>query len=275
MSTADEEPIADIKLPFGVALGFLAAGAAFADLPCRISGQSPCPGGPVTIAELRSAMFATARLVERRPLSPPSTPAFVHYVQSRMGQRGHDPLAGVDMATLPSRTVDVLDRLALPPTPVEAKPPAGLQLAACYANMVLAEYHYRRAWRLRGRGDFLRREVTNEDDARLEEYFLQYQFGPGHMFSAWVRLVERLESTGRFGMDADYTNELDSRDILEGAITLVAPPAAASIRREVEPWDERFYTATRLASGDPLHLLGRSPWRPRAWWWYRVPEHGF
>jgi hypothetical protein len=266
--------VTDSGDPLRVAIRILAAGAPLADVAGLASKYLPGRETPVTIDEVRSTAFETARLLERRSLSPPGMVAFRADARGLLSGGGADPLVGVDLSRLPALAVEMLDWLVSPTAHVDAEPPERLRLAAAYAAAVVWEDDHRRAWQQEGHDEFLRRGATKDDDARLEDFFLVRGWRgsrPHLLLSDWVGLVEGLES-GRDYDVLEYGDWLARRDTLETAIGLVTPPAASAARRELEPWDERFHATTRPASGESLRALGPD-WSPHRWWWFRLPEN--
>lgn len=273
MTEAAGDRVGDLPVPFGDAIYHLSRGVAFTDLPRKMSREHP----EVTIGDIRAGVSATARLVERRPLSSAGKALFAQNARDRLREGETDSLARIDMAALPGLAATALDRLARPSTPVAAQPPDGLQALACYAATVLSEDLHRRRWRSERREGFLRRGVTDEDDTRLEDFFLVRGQGTGlrpeSLFMRWIALVQGLEADVRY-CAAEYANELDGRDVLDAAMTLVAPPAGARSQQEIAPWNARFSQATRYSRVAPTYLPYPGTWAPHAWWWYQVPRGG-
>jgi hypothetical protein len=92
---------------------------------------------------------------------------------------------------------------------------------------------------------------------------------PEMMVERWRRLVEKVEGEYRddFG---EFTNDLDGRDVLEDAHSLVSPGARSVFSQYLEDLDVRYEAATRQVSKS---LSAAGIWRPSRWWWWRVPIH--
>jgi hypothetical protein len=90
---------------------------------------------------------------------------------------------------------------------------------------------------------------------------------PEGLFKTWHWLVDQVESGAYDDMVDEYVNGLIQRDLLEDAVSLVAPARQGPIRELVEPLDFRFEAATRSVDA-PLYVnTGRVP----RWWFFRVP----
>lgn len=249
---------------------YLVLGVPLDEIPAAVSARLH---RDVTLRDVEQAAFEAARLIERHPLTAPSIAAF----RERDNGRPKDvDLADVDLTTLAGVASAELDRLASSGPAIEQG--EGLRLAAGYALMVMRQEDRLQAWRAEGPTGFLR-AGAGDQDGRLRDLFL-YRTGdapPGHLLASWSGLVERLEEKGdEFdGCILEYINWLDIRDSLEEALCLAAPPGAIAARREIESLDLRYFDATR-ASNEPVASGARpSLWRPRCWWWYRVPKNGF
>ncbi len=89
----------------------------------------------------------------------------------------------------------------------------------------------------------------------------------------WIRFVVAVEWGYPLGGE-DYSNDLDSRDLLERLMTLV-PDIRPAVTAIIKLWDARFQTATR-PSAEPL-----GKWRAWqegmiaadgvGWWYFREP----
>jgi|GEM_PF-4917325 len=256
--------IASEHSPLWVTMNYLAGGVSLLDMPRLVSSRIFHDETSLRLADVRAAIREVARLVERSPLSAPSVAAFSERLQLE------DP-ASVDIHETRTMAAQELSRLAEGPI-VESEQGAQVRRAARYAVAVLSARGHRDVWRSAPReGDFLRRAISSADDERLEDLFLHSarETTPGCLFDRWNRLAGRLEA--QEGQDVpEYVNWLGGRDILEQAIMLVDPIDSMTARRRIEAVDRRFHAATLPASGDPLGLA-RQQWRPRRWWWYRVP----
>ena len=80
----------------------------------------------------------------------------------------------------------------------------------------------------------------------------------------------------QLGLD-DYLNDMDAREILEGAVMMPETPPEADVLERLEAADEQVRAATIEASrclwGDAL--ARDHGWQPEThWWYYRFPrEH--
>lgn len=93
-----------------------------------------------------------------------------------------------------------------------------------------------------------------------------FQRTPEFLFERWQRLVDEVEHLYDDIVD-EYINDLDTRNRLEDALSVIAPPRAWAIVETIRPWDLRFYEATS-ESRVPMSFRRSGPLR---WWYYRVP----
>jgi hypothetical protein len=97
------------------------------------------------------------------------------------------------------------------------------------------------------------------------------------LIAEWELIASDLAEQGCvLGMD-DYLNDLDGRDILEGALQALDPAARAAARPRVEVADLKVIGAT-VPCADCLwgeELAESHGWQPgKQWWYFRVPrEH--
>jgi len=95
---------------------------------------------------------------------------------------------------------------------------------------------------------------------------------PG-LIAEWERVAEEIGGEPyEFGLD-DYLNDLDTRDILHGALEAAGTDARA-IRAAMEAADEQFKAATKSVKeclwGESL--ARQHGWSAKKeWWYYRVP----
>lgn len=121
------------------------------------------------------------------------------------------------------------------------------------------------------------RDLLSAEDVRLVDAFCKYYSSTGLVlmvptpedwFSRWKRTVERVEHVYAEEIH-ELRNDLDARDLLEDLISMFTPSGQQRIRAVVQPWDARYEATTRVVA---TSLMGNeAPWRPRRWWWYRVP----
>lgn len=117
--------------------------------------------------------------------------------------------------------------------------------------------------------------LPEPDRHRAEDVLLEAGMRSGTLtidrqLDAWRRLVHRTEERPHSLTFEEHENWLYSRDILERAVTVIAPDVAAPVvADELAQLDRRFLESTRAA---PYALRPPpDPWKPRAWWWYRLP----
>jgi hypothetical protein len=85
------------------------------------------------------------------------------------------------------------------------------------------------------------------------------------LVARWESFVDELAGGYALGLD-DYLNDLDLRDILEGALAVAGGSGARSARRRTAASDERF----RGATVECAPLWGETGERAAAVpWWYR------
>lgn len=123
---------------------------------------------------------------------------------------------------------------------------------------------------------YMRGQLSTED-RQLVEDFCKYHWSigvvllmatPEDWLGRWRQTVERVEAVYSDDIH-ELTNSLATRDLLEDLTSLLTPPGQDALRRDIRPWDERYDAATRAVS---VSLMGNQvPWRPKRWWWYRVP----
>lgn len=111
------------------------------------------------------------------------------------------------------------------------------------------------------------------------------------LVQAWEKVVAELVFDGyRYGLP-DYCNDLDRRDLLEGAIHFLNGEVPEPFRKRIAVADQRFRDATHeadrcLLDGDaqaaraaarpleaaPEDAPGHAVKREREWWYFRVPR---
>lgn len=96
--------------------------------------------------------------------------------------------------------------------------------------------------------------------------------GISGLTARWARIVAEVER----GYDvtlADYLNDMDLRDILEGALEVADPRERARVQHEVDRTDARFHSLTVpsdcLYGDDVAEEEGLSP--VREWWYFARP----
>ena len=116
----------------------------------------------------------------------------------------------------------------------------------------------------------------------LAEY-LRSRDCPAHVVRAgfkglvlsWEKVVHELVFDGyRFGL-RDFVNDMDRREILNGAMQQMAGDVPPALATRVAAADQRFRDATLLASRcllDEETLAARNPDRERDFWYYRLPK---
>ena len=95
------------------------------------------------------------------------------------------------------------------------------------------------------------------------------------LIAEWQLVAESLADQGYpLGLD-DYLNDMDGRDILEGALQALERPARAAARARVEEADRTLLGAT-VPCAECLwgeELAEAHHWEAGAQWWYfRVPR---
>ncbi|MGH2628144.1 MAG: hypothetical protein ACRDHY_16010 [Anaerolineales bacterium] len=119
--------------------------------------------------------------------------------------------------------------------------------------------------------------LLTDDQSRIDNFVEYLSAGGARLDLATYtqglgRLIGEIES-GYTDVVDEYMHDLSARDLMETVMQLVSPPGKQGLRGFLDPWDARFFDATRRTD---VPLQGRlDTWRPLAWWWYRVPlRHG-
>ena len=94
----------------------------------------------------------------------------------------------------------------------------------------------------------------------------QIQLAIESLLDAWKRFVIQVEN-GYAESYYEYTNDLSTRDILDDLLHVSDSSIQAKLLRFLEPWDSRFYQATR--ESDLIVPQDRNSHRD---WWHRVPK---
>ena len=112
------------------------------------------------------------------------------------------------------------------------------------------------------------------DQNRIVE-FLLYRNLRGHfetldsLLAAWERLIDALTDHPESLLYEEYVDWLTKRDSLKDALVLLSPGSRSNLEARVRELDERFLQATKAI---PTTIDPTSPWTPRPWWWYRIPQ---
>jgi len=114
-------------------------------------------------------------------------------------------------------------------------------------------------------------ELDHLETRRLQE-FLYYSNGqtPVGLLESRRRLVRRLEIDPDSVVE-EYEDGLTRRDRLHEAVGLITPTSRQRLDATLAAIDGRFTDATDSVSAPVRPAI---PWRPQAWWWYRVPRAG-
>lgn len=86
------------------------------------------------------------------------------------------------------------------------------------------------------------------------------------LLDAWSGLVAEVER-GYEASIYEYANDVDSRPILDRVASSATPEARESLHRWLQPWDERYETATVRATA-PFHGTIETASR----WHWRIPR---
>jgi hypothetical protein len=89
------------------------------------------------------------------------------------------------------------------------------------------------------------------------------------LVARWEAFADEVAGSYALGLD-DYLNDLDLRDILEGALAVAEGPAARAARRRTTAADQRFRGATEDC--EPLWGPGGGRGASKAWWYGRKPS---
>ena len=91
--------------------------------------------------------------------------------------------------------------------------------------------------------------------------------------SRWEHVVDEVEEGYALGLD-DYLNDMDLRDILEGALGVASGADLGTMRARVDRADERLRALTReskpLWGEDIAREHGHDP--VHTWWYFRRPK---
>jgi hypothetical protein len=90
------------------------------------------------------------------------------------------------------------------------------------------------------------------------------------LVARWEAFAEEVAGGYALGLD-DYLNDLDLRDILEGALGAAGPSGAKAARRRTAAADERVRQATVECA--PLWGEAHEPADAVPWWYRRRPLH--
>ncbi|HVP38031.1 MAG TPA: hypothetical protein VMS93_02490 [Candidatus Saccharimonadales bacterium] len=95
------------------------------------------------------------------------------------------------------------------------------------------------------------------------------------LIDEWRQIAYDLTEQGYvLGLD-DYLNDMDGRDILEGALQALEPAERAPARARVEAADQQVIQATVPCAGCLWgeELAAAHHWQAgKQWWYYRVPR---
>jgi uncharacterized protein (DUF433 family) len=275
--TEGEEPsLSETGIPVRVVLHVLATSGTEEETVRQLSSRNwPGAHRVISIEDVRAAAAYSAAVARDHVLPPPTAAAYEEWWMQRGEQITAELARGWAFKVLPAITKglsweEIVRR--------EKDLPVNAIRAALEYGSVLAGT--RGVARREDDPDecFLRNRLS-PPDRRLVEEFFDYRAGVDGLaikrptleesFHLWVRLVERVEQ----GYDRpiqELTNSLDHRDTLEDALSLPSPVGQEALRELVRPWNERFDAATAWVSGS---LMGpRARWKPRRWWWFRVPK---
>lgn len=219
------------------------------------------PAAPWQMITLHSAN-ACIHWDDEERLLPPARAAFLS--RHDHAERPEDELAAAAAEALQERISD--------PT---ARGPAGAALPVSYAAAImrqrevldgLAAAAAEPGSTLAGLPDADRRRV----EAVLLEGGMRNTLTstPDTLMRAWGRMVHATEERPHRLTYEEHLNWLDTRDRLGRTVAVITPGVADGLFRELGELDRRFLAST-CASAEPLRR--NDPWRPLAWWWYRLP----
>lgn len=88
------------------------------------------------------------------------------------------------------------------------------------------------------------------------------------LLESWKSFVERVEQ-GYQNSIYEYTNDLSTRDLLQKIVLGVSSTVRSELLKVLEPWDDKFYGATR----EIVRPLLPGPHEEKLnGWWFRVPH---
>lgn len=223
--------------------------------------------------DVRAILTDAAALCRRARLSAPAEAAFVEKPGITEPWRS-------DLGSLRLRSAELLETLASTDSAgaTLGKPAENHEefvAALRYAEALVRQEDVNEALgRLDAETAPMQTRLTGPDRKRVED-FLVYRNVRGRfetldsLISLWERFVTRIEKTSQSYAYDDYTDRLVSRDSLEDAISLLSPLASGDVAHNVCSLDSRFAAATHEITA-PLRTP--DPWKPQAWWWFRVPR---
>lgn len=94
--------------------------------------------------------------------------------------------------------------------------------------------------------------------------------GLAGLVDRWEAIVEQVRSGYPLGLE-DYLNDLDLRDILQGAMSVAGGAGAHRLRQRTAAADSRFMEAT--VECPPLPGAAQRHAGDSAWWARRRPRH--
>lgn len=144
-------------------------------------------------------------------------------------------------------------------------------IAFSYASAVVRNGRFPR---LPNEESTLRDGLDPHDRSLLEDFYVfrqeiaGFRITPELHVERWERLVGSVASIYHDAFE-EFVNELDGRDILEDAVSVLSPPGRKTMRSAIDPIDERYDRLTQW-SDEPLSPV---PYPRRRWWWFRVPTN--
>ncbi len=271
--SGQEPAIEGTGIPIRAVLGLTALGRSHDEI-LEWSRSNPYGEArrPLDADDIRAAFAYAAKLAESRRLAPP--------VRAGFSQSTH-VLGDVSVDELEARAPAVLAKLAtgVPGAEVGGEDAEALtklvRAVAAYAAKLVSDQHAHEHSQSLGKDSFVG-SLLMEDDRRLLEDFFAYRralggphnLSPDRLLERWTRLVQAVEN-GYGDVYDEYANDIDGRDVLEDARSMVSPPSAEALLKVIAPLDQRFYAATHPIT---RALYPANGWKPLRWWWYRVPR---
>jgi hypothetical protein len=277
----------------------LAAGVPLEAIPERISKQSEAHG-PFSVQDLRGVLADVAAILQEKRLLPPAEAAFIegfgavlaHAALSQETPRLSPQEAAVSLRSDPRvrPTATDLDELKVlaerllqaylandggAPEVPSPRTSERHNVALQYAVALVRQEEIVETLKNVHRDTLpFQAALTGTDRDRIED-FLLYRNLMGRfetldsLAGQWERSVVWVENDPESYGQEEFADRLISRDALEDALRLLSPISRQTLDSRIRRLDERFYAATRSASQS---IRPSSPWKPQAWWWFRVPS---
>jgi hypothetical protein len=253
----------------------IAHGASIAEVQHRVTSQD----GELDREHVRAVLARASQLVQSQRLLPPTATGFVEHINDLRRKGPAAPSLEIDVSQvdgLRGAAERLLDEMQARGEVAErASDRTDAFLALTYAEALVKQENLLELMAGAGRRSWLFAACAIGSDAKILRDYVLYMAARGWRAEPdvwrqhWERMARRMEQPRDSWLYEEHENWLDSRDAIEQAIALVSPATRQALRAEIRPLDERFLAATREVSGP---IDESSPWRLRAWWWYRVPR---